>query len=153
MNTDTYRIEHPLARGAEVGAREIWDFPDGLIGLPEHQRFALVPLPEAAPFRLLASLDDPDFGIVVVEPCALVPGYVLELSAGQLAPLVERDPDRLTVLVPVVLPTESSPLRLNLRAPLLLSPSEQRGIQRVSPDEGHSMRHVPDLGGASACSY
>jgi hypothetical protein len=82
----------------------------------------------------------------------LVPDYVLSIGARQLSPLVERDPDQLRVLVPVVLPTAATPLRLNLKGPILLSPSERRGVQRVSPDEAHPMRYVPDPGGASACS-
>jgi flagellar assembly factor FliW len=154
MNTHTIRIEHPLARGTEATERDLWEFPEGLIGLPGHRRFALVPIPEAPPFRLLASLDDVSFGLVVVEPGSLVPGYRLELGARELSPLVERDLDRLLVLVPVVLPGESTPLCLNLRGPLVLSRSERRGIQRVSPDEGHALRWTPGTrgAGASACS-
>lgn len=68
MKTETFRIDHPLARGSEVTSQDLWDFPDGLIGLPEHHRFALVDLPDVPPFRLLASVDDPGFGIVVVDP-------------------------------------------------------------------------------------
>ncbi|MFN8179508.1 MAG: flagellar assembly protein FliW [bacterium] len=153
MKTETFRIDHPLARGSEVTSQDLWDFPDGLIGLPEHHRFALVDLPDVPPFRLLASVDDPGFGIVVVDPRLLVPDYVVSIGARQLSPLVERDPEQLRVLVPVVLPTASTPMRLNLKGPILLSPSERRGVQRVSPDDAHPMRYVPDLGGASACSY
>ena len=64
MSTESIRIEHPLANGAEVNAEEVWSFPTGLIGLPDHRRFVLLPL-EGAPLRLLASLDDPAFGLVL----------------------------------------------------------------------------------------
>lgn len=143
MSTSTIRISHPLAAGAEVRKAEVWDFPEGLIGLPRHRRFALLPLPEAPPFRLLASLDDPAFGLVVVEPSVIVPGYTLALGREDLAPLAKRDAGRLLVLVPVVLPDGDVPLTLNLRGPLVLSPEERRGVQRVSPDEGHALRWTP----------
>ena len=152
MKIGITRIDHPLAHGAEVTDAELWDFPEGLIGLPDHRRFALVALPEAPPFQLLASLDDPGFGLVVVDPTVLVPKYTLSISARQLSPLVERDPDRLVVVVPVVLPGRSTPLSLNLKGPILLSPSERRGLQRVSPDDSHSVRHVLDFGGAGAAA-
>jgi flagellar assembly factor FliW len=154
MKTGTLRVEHPLAAGAEVTEESVWDFPEGLIGLPEHRRFALLDLPQAPPFRLLASLDEPGFGLVVVEPTELVPSYVLAIEARQLSPLVERDPDRLTVVVPVVLPGAGTQLSLNLKGPILLSPAERRGVQRVSPDDSHAVRHVLEVGGAgaSACS-
>lgn len=154
MSTQTIRIEHPLAKGAEVTEQDVWDFPEGLIGMPEHRRFALVPLPGAEPFRLLASLEDPGFGLVVVPPRLVAPDYALALAPGDLAPLAERDPDRLEVLVPVVLPSARAPLALNLKGPLVLSPRERRGIQRVSTDEAHPVRWVPDRAGAGggACS-
>jgi flagellar assembly factor FliW len=148
MSTQTIRIEHPLAKGAEVTEQDVWEFPEGLIGLAQHRRFALVPLPGAEPFRLLASLDDPGFGVVVVDPQALVPGYEVALPGTDLAPLTERDPARLQVLVPVVLPTGSSPMALNLKGPLVLSPRERRGVQRVSADDAHPVRWVADRAGA-----
>lgn len=148
MSTQTIRIEHPLAKGAEVTEHDVWEFPEGLIGVAAHRRFALVPLPDAAPFRLLASLEDPAFGVVVVEPRCLVPDYELALAPEDLAPLVERDPERLEVLVPVVLPTARTPLALNLKGPLVLSPGERRGIQRVSTDDSHPVRWVAERAGA-----
>jgi flagellar assembly factor FliW len=154
MKTQTIRIEHPLARGTEVTERDLWDFPEGLIGLPDHRRFAVLPLPAAPPFRLLVSPDDPSFALVVVDPSALVPDYELTLASRELTPLVERDPSRLEILVPVVLPRDAAPLTLNLKGPIVLSGEERRGIQRVSPDERHVVRYVPDLGkaGAASCS-
>ena len=62
MKTETTRIEHPLAAGREVTSAEIWEFPEGLIGLPDYRSFALLELEDAPPFRLLASTDDPTFG-------------------------------------------------------------------------------------------
>ncbi len=148
MSTQTIRIEHPLAKGAELTEQDVWEFPEGLIGVAEHRRFALVPLPGAEPFRLLASLEDPGFGVVVVEPQRLVPDYALALAPEDLAPLAERDPARLEVLVPVVLPTARTPLALNLKGPLVLSPAERRGIQRVSADDAHPVRWVAERAGA-----
>ena len=154
MSTQTIRIEHPLARGAEVTEQDVWDFPEGLIGLPKHRRFVLLPLPGCAPFRLLASLDDPTFGLVVVAPGEFAPDYEVSFGPRDLLPLSERDPDHLEVLVPVVLPGGAAPLALNLRGPLLLSRSERRGIQRVSANDDHPVRWVPDAAeaGEPECS-
>ena len=95
-------------------------------------------------FLLLASVEDPSFGLVLVDPCVFVPDYLLTLSPEDLAPLPADDPDRLEVLVPVVLPTEESALSLNLRGPLVFASADHRGVQRVSPDESHAVRHSPD---------
>jgi len=145
-------LQHPLAEGHTVHERDLWTFPEGLIGLPAFRRFALVPLEQALPFELLCSLDEPAFGIVVVDPRALLADYVLALTADDLRPLREQDPDRLEIRVPVVLPSERAPLTLNLKGPVILSPREMAGVQRISPDESHDVRFTPDLAGTGTPS-
>ncbi len=153
MKTETIRIDHPLAPGREVGADAVWEFPEGLIGLPDYRRFARIALEDAPPFELLAAVDDSSFGLVVVDPVRLVPDYELSLDEDALAPLSERDPGRLQVLVPVVLPTDEATFSLNLKGPLVLSPGERLGIQRISGDERHSLRWSPGASeSASPCS-
>jgi flagellar assembly factor FliW len=141
MSETSIRLEHPLARGTVVAVSEAWTFPEGLIGLPRLTRFALVPIPGAGAFHLLCSLEDAAFGVVVVDPCSLVPDYVLTLTPEDLAPLGTTDPDEVAVWAPVVLPVEGQPLTLNLRGPILLAANGRRGVQRISPDESHAVRH------------
>ncbi len=145
MSDREITIEHPLAKGTVVPAGDLWEFPDGLIGLADYRSFALLPLSGAEPFRLLCSADDPSFGLVLVDPCVFVPGYELSLTPDDLKPLPADDAAKLEVLVPVVLPSENSPLCINLRGPLVFCPHKRCGIQRVSGDEAHSIRHEPDL--------
>ena len=101
----TTTIQHPLAQGTEIQEADLYTFPEGLIGFPGMTRFALVPLPDAQPFRLLASLEEPAFGLVVVEPRLLVPDYELSLREEDLAPLEVGDPDKLQIVVAVKLPS------------------------------------------------
>ena len=153
METKTIRLEHPLAQGAEVAEKETWTFPAGLIGLPAYRAFALLTLEAAPPFRLLASLDDPTFGLVLVDPGALVPEYELALEEADLAALDIPATEKLEVLVPVVLPRGNVPLSLNLKGPLVFAAGVWRGGQVVSRNENHSVRFEPDLGGRGAeCS-
>lgn len=145
-------LHHPLAEGRTVREQELWTFPEGLIGVPDLRRFALVPLEQVPPFELLCSIDAPEFGIVVVDPRTLIPDYVLSLTAEDLMPLREPEPGRLAIRVPVVLPSERAPLTLNLKGPVVLSPREMIGVQRISPDERHDVRFAPDLTGTGTPS-
>jgi flagellar assembly factor FliW len=131
------RLHHPLAKGAEVRESELWEFGDGMIGLSDLRRFALVPIPGADPFRLLASVESPEFGVVVTNPSLFVPEYRLELDDQDVVPLGLADPAEAEVLVTVVLPRADEPIRLNLRGPILLCPRTRRGVQRISRDEAH----------------
>jgi flagellar assembly factor FliW len=141
MSEKTIELTHPLAGGATVAASSLRVFPEGLIGFPELQRFALLELPGNEPFQLLCSADDSSFALVVVDPTALVPDYVLELAPEDLAPLETTDPQDVQIVVPVVLPGEGHGLSLNLKGPILLT--QGRGIQRVSASEQHSVRYLP----------
>lgn len=152
MIAESFRIEHPLARGVEAPAESIWTFPEGLIGLPDFRRFALIELEQAPPFRLLASQDDPAFGLVLVDPVILVPDYVLALEEEELAPLQGASAGSLEILVPVVLPGSDEPLSLNLKGPLVLSTANHFGVQRVSRDEAHTIRFTPGAAGSAPCS-
>ena len=57
-------------------------------------------------------------------------------------------------LVPVVLPTEESPLSLNLKGPIVFSRAARIGLQRISSDDRHTVRHIPQPfgSGAPSCS-
>jgi flagellar assembly factor FliW len=148
---DHLLLEHPLVRGRRVNAAELWSFPEGLIGLPALVRFARVPLPDAEPFELLASVQDPAFGIVLVDPRHLVPDYVLSLSQRDLEPLGAARPESVQVRVPVVLPADGS-LGLNLKGPIVFSEQGRIAVQRVSRDEAHPVRFVPNPAGTGAAS-
>lgn len=131
------RVEHPLAQGIEIRDSDLWSFSDGMIGLSDLRRFALVPIPGADPFRLLASVETPAFGVVVTNPALFVPNYRLELADEDVAPLGLADPAEAEILVTVHLPRAGEAPRLNLRGPILLCPRTRRGVQRISRDEAH----------------
>jgi flagellar assembly factor FliW len=149
---ETVTIRHPLAADTVVPEEELWSFPDGLIGFPDLTRFALLDLEQAPPFRLLASIDEPAFGLVVVDPLTLVKDYELAIAEEDIAPLGETDPAGLQVVVTVQLPTERTPMALSLHAPFILCPAKRIGVQRASSDESHAVRYRPDRADSNAPS-
>ena len=151
MTPEPIALRHPLAPGVVVEAGELWTFPQGLIGFPALRRFARVPLAGAEPFELLASVEEPSFGIVVVDPHAVIANYDLSLSETSLAPIRTRDPEQLEVRVSVVLPADGTPFSLNLKGPIVLSPQERVGVQCVSTSDDHAVRFLPT--DAATCSF
>jgi flagellar assembly factor FliW len=143
------RVEHPLAKGAVVHEAELWDFPEGLIGVPDLHKFAFVPIANADPFLLMCSADNPAFALVVAPPGALLSDYALELSAQDLQALGSFDAADAKILATVILPAAGDrPPQLNLRGPIILAPRTRRGVQRVSHEESHGTIEL--FGGASA---
>jgi flagellar assembly factor FliW len=146
------RVAHALAQGVEVDDADLWNFPEGLIGLPDLRRFAIVPIEGAEPFLLMCSAENPSFALVVVSPALLLPDYNLNLTAEDLSALGKIHPDETRILVTTVLPRAGEALVLNLRGPILLSPRSRRGVQRVSPDESHGSVPLPRTAKASCSS-
>jgi flagellar assembly factor FliW len=152
MSIETFPVQHPLIGDRTIRADELWTFPQGLIGLPTLQRFARIPLEGAAPFELLCALDQPNFGVVLVDPHSILEKYDLALDAADLDPITVRDPAQLEIRVSVILPADDTPFSVNLKGPILLSPTERVGIQRISPSEDHPVRLVLSRGAASCSS-
>jgi flagellar assembly factor FliW len=142
MTTETIRLTHPLASPREIPASELWSFPEGLIGFPAFTRFAFLRIDGASPFELLCSSEDPSFALVLVDPALLKADYTFSLAAEKLGPITARDPEELEIRVAVVLGGDGT-VTLNLKGPIILSPRERIGIQRISEDDTHEVRFVP----------
>ena len=121
----------------EIPADRVLLFPEGLVGFPEAQRFALLePSRTGSPFRWLVCLDFPELGFVVCDPTALWPGY-----AADLALPAGCRPEDLGVLAIVTVPTNPSETTANLMAPLVLDCRTRLGQQLVLDTGRYSTRH------------
>jgi flagellar assembly factor FliW len=62
-----------------VDDERIIDFPSGLLGFPEHRRFALIQTGEEYYFFWLQSVDEPNLAFVVADPAIFFKGYEVPL--------------------------------------------------------------------------
>jgi flagellar assembly factor FliW len=62
-----------------VDDERIIDFPSGLLGFPEHRRFALIQTGEENYFFWLQSVDEPNLAFVVADPGIFFKGYEVPL--------------------------------------------------------------------------
>ena len=115
-------------------ATDIITFDEGLIGFPELKRLVLIRQSSIEPFFWLASVDDPDVVFLVVDPRPFFPHYKMELlDAGHIHRAAVADEKLLVLAISVIAP-EWKESKINLRAPLFISPSTMRGIQFVLSD-------------------
>jgi len=114
----------------------ILTFTEGLVGIPQATRFWLAePAGGPSPFRYLLSIDLPDLGFLVCDPCQLWPAY-----AAELPPAAEGAGD-VQVLAIVTVREEPRTLTANLLAPLLVDCETRRGRQVVLDGARYSTRH------------
>jgi len=112
----------------------ILTFAEGLVGIPQATRFWLAePAGGPSPFRYLLSIDLPDLGFLVCDPCQLWPAYAAELPAAEGAGDVQ-------VLAIVTVRDEPRTLTANLLAPLLIDCETRRGRQLVLDGSRYSTR-------------
>src|SRR5205814_5080993 len=62
-----------------VDDERVINFPNGLLGFPEHKRFALIQTGEENYFFWLQSVDEPNLAFVVADPGIFFKGYEVPL--------------------------------------------------------------------------
>jgi flagellar assembly factor FliW len=118
----------------EIARDKVLCFTAPLVGFESFHKYALLPAPGAKPFFVLQSLEEPQlaFPVVRAEELSLVyrgQGCASLLSAGDLRRVTATTPDEVTCWIVVALPTDGSPLRLNLRAPVIVNEKKQLAAQ------------------------
>jgi flagellar assembly factor FliW len=117
-------------------------FPDGLIGCPDWQRFVqVVDEDEDLPVAVLQSLDNEGVQLLVTDPYMVEPGYSAPLSADHRATLgLAADVDPLLYCTLTV--GQDGSISANLLGPLVVNPTNRRGLQLVLTDARYSTRHL-----------
>lgn len=115
-------------RTTETGDVEL-QFVDPMVGFPEHHRFALVPLDEAAVVFALRSLDDPGLRFIVVPAETFFPSYVPELDEDWAARLELSDARDAQVLLVVTPGDPVANSTANLLAPVIVNTRTGKAAQ------------------------
>lgn len=123
----------------EVDGDRIITFKDGLLGFPEHRRFALIQTSPDPVFFWLQSVDDPGLAFVVCDPLAFVPDYQVPIRADDVERLELRDLTDCQVLV--IVNKVADRLTANLLGPLVIGAHSLLGKQFVLSDKRYSTRH------------
>lgn len=124
----------------EVGADEIFIFPEGPLGFPECTRFTFIKEEGTEPFMMMQSLDNPSLAFVVVDPMVVRSDYTFDVTKDELALLKADSLDGLLVYAIVTMANELQNVTVNLQGPLILSPSTRLGFQYVLLDSEFTTR-------------
>lgn len=123
----------------EVDGSKVMVFRDGLLGFPEHKRFALVQAAEDPMFFWLQSVEDPTLAFVVCDPRTFVPDYQVPVRPDDVAQLELRDLEDCQVLT--IVNKVNGYLTANLLGPLLVGTHSLCARQLVLSDKRYSTRH------------
>ena len=136
------RVSVPSARLGTLLAdpRDLFTFPEGLVGLPAARDWALVRGARDG-FFWLQSRDEPALALVLMDPFRAFPDFEVELAEGDLAVLDADASSDVVVLSVVTLPARAGdPCTTNLQAPVALCVTTGRARQVVRPESPHGTR-------------
>lgn len=107
----------------------IINFPGGLPGLDELERYAIVRCEPTEPIQWLQSIDDTDISIPIINPFLIKEDYEIEVDDSELDFIGTHEESDLLVVNIMVVPDELDKMTVNLLAPLLINLKEMTGAQ------------------------
>lgn len=121
---------------------EVWEFPYGVIGLPECRRFTRVPFPDAAvPFEWLQCLDDVAVAFLVADPVGFFPDYAVALPPEELATIDLTTQADSAIRCIVTVTDHVADMTANLLGPLVLNQPKRLGMQVVLSHPAYATQH------------
>lgn len=116
----------------QVKDERIITFSRGLLGFPQHRRYALIHPNDEGYFFWLQAVDAPDLAFVVTDPHLFVPDYRVPLRPDQLQEMGLSSMSDAQVLV--IVNKRGSVLTGNLQGPLVIQAAHRVGEQLVLTD-------------------
>ncbi|MEQ8845344.1 MAG: flagellar assembly protein FliW [Phycisphaerales bacterium] len=124
----------------EIADDKVINFPQGLLGFPEHTRYCLLEPGEDACFFWLQSVDEPGLAFVVTDPALFFKEYEVPIRAEQAQTLaIDKIED---AQVFVIVNKVGQTLTANLQGPLLINTLNLNGQQLVLADKRWTTRHT-----------
>ena len=111
-------------------ADQILQFPEGLIGFEQLQRFLVMPNRKEGPLFWIQSVDDPDIAFILTDPTNFFLDYAVIPETSERSTLRIEEGDECFVLSVVTVPPDQK-ITVNLSAPILYAPKSNRAIQII----------------------
>lgn len=135
----------PVVTEREEGSRgeegPVILFREGLVGCASWRRFVLKEDPEGGPIKLLQCLDEPEVGLLIVDPCLIVADYEVDLSETDARQLELEESSEANIYC--TLTVHQNPVRVtaNLLGPLVVNTKAALGKQLVLASSNYSVHH------------
>jgi flagellar assembly factor FliW len=125
----------------EVPEDSLLTFPEGLVGCPDWQRFALVSDSPDSPVALMQCLDADDACFLVTDPRHIWPDYAPAMTQEQLAQIGATRADQVEILCTLRTHDDGS-VTANLLGPLAVNTESRLAVQIVQFDTDYSTQEL-----------
>lgn len=123
----------------EVNEEKIMNFPSGLIGLPDINRFILIDHKDT-PLKWLQAVDAPDIAFIVVAPSVIVQDYFLNIDKAVKQFIQLEDEEDLAILV--TMRVNGDDVIANFQGPIVINSRAMKGVQVVLDRPGKTYQNI-----------
>ncbi|MEZ7892805.1 MAG: flagellar assembly protein FliW [Candidatus Wallbacteria bacterium] len=125
----------------DVPNEKIIKLEGGLFGFEKLQKYVLVPHEKDNMFKWLQSMEDPTVCFLVVEPVLFMFNYSLEISDETVEKIQLKDSQDAVIYSLVVIPEDPMRISANLCGPIVINTVNRCGMQVVSTNPEHLVKH------------
>lgn len=123
----------------DIEEDKIITIENGMIGLPEFRKFALIfdeeKGMEESSVMWFQSMDDPETAFPVMQPNIVKPDYNPTVNDEVLSPLGELKEENTYVLVTLTAAADVEETSVNLKAPIVINTETKKGCQIIVEDD------------------
>lgn len=138
-------VETRLFGTITIDDDKVINFPNGIVGFPDLQDFALMHDSENSDGKglsFLVSIQEPAFSMPVMNPLLVKDDYNPVVEDDYLIPLGELKEEDMLVLVTVTVPHEIEHMSVNLMAPIIINAASRKAAQVIlNDDENYPVKY------------
>ena len=124
----------------EVDENKVIKFGDGIPGLEQYRRYALLQFEESYPIVWLQSMDDTGICLPVLDTFSVLPEYVFDIEESDVRALELKEPEDIHVVSVVVIPDDIQGMTVNLAAPIIINTITGQAKQIVLTGSEYNVR-------------
>jgi flagellar assembly factor FliW len=124
----------------EIDPASIIEFREGIPGLEEYTKFALLQFEESYPIIWLQCVDEGGVCLPVLDTFAVLDGYVFDIDDEDVKELQLGKPEELHVVSVLVIPDDLQKMTVNLAAPIIINTSSGKAKQILLSGGDYNVR-------------
>jgi flagellar assembly factor FliW len=124
----------------EIDESIVLEFESGMIGFPEHRRYAILKQRDDSVFMWLHSIDDGGLAFPIVLPWVFHWDYEVKLSDDDMAAIGVERADQISIYCVVSVGADVRKATINLFSPIVVNNDDRRARQVINTAEGYATR-------------
>ena len=124
----------------DVDEKRLILFDNGIPGLEEYRKYALLQFEESYPIIWLQSVDDGGICLPVLDTFAVLTGYVFDIDDEDVKELGLGGPEELHVVSVLVIPDDIQRMTVNLAAPIIINTATGKARQIMLSGGDYNVR-------------